>query len=125
MLLVRARVGISAISGFGLIAREFVPRGAIVWQFVPGFDLEIPEDALSALSPSAREQVLHYAEYFPDERKFRLSSDDDRFCNHSDNPNLGTCHKKMIALRDIPVGEEMTCDYRECMMVGFCPGPRQ
>lgn len=124
MLLVKARVGMSAISGFGLIAREFVPRGTIVWQFVAGFDLEIPEDALSALSPSAREQVLHYAEYFPDERKFRLSSDDDRFCNHSDNPNLVTCNHEMVAAHDIQVGDEITVDYRECIMVGFNPGPR-
>ena len=79
MLLVRARVGISRIQGFGLIAQEFIAKDTVVWKFQPGFDVEIPETELASLSVAAREQVLHYAECFPCEGKFWLSSDDDRF----------------------------------------------
>ena len=43
MLLVHARVGVSAIHGLGLIANEFIPMGSKIWEFMPGFDLEVLE----------------------------------------------------------------------------------
>lgn len=123
MLLVNARAGQSAIHGLGLIAKEFVPAGTVVWQFTPTFDVEIPEADLMLLSPTAQAQVRHYAEFLPGRRAFRLSSDDDRFCNHSDTPNL-IAHgvDAMVAARDISPGEEVTCDYRHFIMVNFRPG---
>lgn len=123
MLLVNARVGASAIHGLGLIAQEFVPAGTVIWRFMPGFDVEIPEAALPSLSPAAAEQVLHYAEYFAEEAKFVLSSDDDRFTNHSDDPNTMSDKDTMVAvaIRDVGVGEEITCDYRQVVMLGFRP----
>lgn len=113
MLLVNARVGESAIHGLGLIARQFIPAGTIVWKFIAGFDIEIQESSLESLSPAAREQVIHYAEYHAASRKFVLSSDDDRFTNHSEDPNTRSRDCIMYALRDIHEGEEITCDYRE------------
>ena len=121
MLLVNARVGASAIHGLGLIARELIPAGTVIWRFTPGFDVEIPESSLSALSLAAREQVLHYAEHYAAEKKFVLSSDDDRFTNHSDSPNTAPHGDTMVALRDIQDGEEITCDYRQVVMVGHRP----
>lgn len=37
----------------------------------------------------------------------------DDYANHSCNPNTGFCHSdlRLIALRDIPAGEEITWDY--------------
>lgn len=121
MLFVRTRVGKSAIHGLGLFAEEFIAKGTLIWRFQPGFDVEIAEDDVALLSPSARQQVFHYAEYFPAERKFWLSSDDDRFCNHAEDPNLITRGKEMFAVRDIKVGEEITCSYRECIVMSFRP----
>ncbi len=121
MLLVNARVGTSAIHGLGLFAHQFIPAGAVVWRFTPGFDVEIPESSLQSLSPAAREQVLHYACYEEEQRKFVLSSDDDRFSNHSDVPNTAPEEDTMVAVRDIQNGEEITCNYRQVAMVGFRP----
>lgn len=121
MLLVHARAGSSGIHGYGLFARQFIPTGTVVWRFIPGFDIEIPESSLWSLSPAAREQVLHYAEYFPGQGKFVLSSDDDRFTNHSDEPNTVPVNDTMVAVRDIQEGEEITCDYRQVLMAGFRP----
>jgi hypothetical protein len=42
-----------------------------------------------------------------------LCSDDARYMNHSDQPNLAIQGEDMHALRDIAAGEELTCDYRE------------
>jgi SET domain-containing protein len=87
MLLVNARAGISAIHGVGLIAQEFIPKGTCIWQFQPGFDLVIDENDFLKLSAPAQQQVRHYAFFDEARRVFVLSSDDDRFTNHSDNPN--------------------------------------
>lgn len=122
MLLINARVGASAIHGLGLFAKQFIPAGTVIWRFTRGFDVEIPESSLQSLSPAAREQVLHYAEYHPAECKFVLSSDDDRFTNHSDIPNTAQPDKEtMVAVRDIKNGDEISCDYRQVVMVGFRP----
>jgi uncharacterized protein len=122
MLVIQARVGLSSIQGLGLMAQQFIPKGAVIWRYAPGFDIEISESDLSSLSPAARAQVTHYAEYFPDQRMFVLSGDDDRFTNHSDIPNtrqrgeIGQPYQIVYAAKDIAIGEEITCDYREIKM---------
>lgn len=126
MLRVHARVGVSTIHGLGLFAKEFIPSGTIIWEFGPGFDLEIPDSAVELLSPPAQQQLRHYAEYFAEQRLFVLSGDDDRFTNHSDTPNTrqentGTTYPIVFAARDISAGEEITCDYREVVAFGFRP----
>ena len=121
MLLVRGRVRSSSIHGLGLFADQFIAKGTIIWKFQPGFDVEIPEDCLPSLSPAAQEQVLHYACYEKDKRRFILSSDDDRFSNHDDNPNTIQNGDTMYACRDIAFGEEITCSYHEVVMLNFRP----
>jgi SET domain-containing protein len=41
MLLVRTRLAPSAIHGLGVFAAEPIARGAEVWRFTPGFDLDL------------------------------------------------------------------------------------
>lgn len=87
MLLVNARCGPSKIHGLGLIAREFIPAGTPTWVYQPGFDVEITEEQFLKLSIPSRKQVRYYAAFLLDRRVFILSSDDDRFTNHSPHPN--------------------------------------
>lgn len=112
MLLVHARAGASAIHGIGLIAQEFIPLGTRVWEAREGFDLLLDEERLRRLSASARAQVLWYAYWDPQRRVFVLSADDDRFTNHSDDPNTANDGEATFAVRDIHPGEEITWDYR-------------
>lgn len=47
-----------------------------------------------------------------------MDFDDDRFRNHSDDPNcrnIGSSDgtEKVVAVKDIQEGEELTCDYKE------------
>jgi len=121
MLLIKARVRKSSIHGLGLFANQHIPQGTVIWKFQPGFDVEIPEDCLPSLSPAAQEQVLHYACYEAHKRRFILSSDDDRFSNHSDDPNTIQDGDVMHACRDIFLDEEITCNYREVVMLNFRP----
>lgn len=112
MLLVQARAGPSRIHGIGLIAEAFIAEGTRVWEPRPGFDLILSEDEVRGLSPPAREQVFWYAYYDPRGRVYVLSSDDDRFTNHSDDPNTANDGDATYATRDIRPGEEITWDYR-------------
>lgn len=118
MLLVKTHIGPSAIEGLGLFTDEFIPKGAPVWKFTPGFDLEVPADRLATLSMAAREQFLKYAYLSVGLGLYVLCFDDARFFNHSDMANCINAGDPeyqdgmTVAARDIEKGEELTCDYR-------------
>ena len=121
--MVEARCGRSTIHGLGLIAQEFIPKGAVVWRYHAGFDVLVPEDEFETLSPTAQKQLLNYAVFDVVDREFVLGSDDDRFTNHSDDPTLRWGGDDLVAVRDIHPGEEITCDYRDMGWTQFFGGP--
>ncbi len=109
MLLVRTYLAPSSIDGLGLFAAEDIPKGTITWEFYPEIDIVLEEFCLTKVQ---FEFVTKYA--FQDKQlgKWILSADDDRFTNHSDNPNTGPLPDgRMVALRDIKRGEEITSNY--------------
>jgi uncharacterized protein len=113
MLLIKAWVGVSKIHGFGLIAHEFIPKGTVVWKLVPGFDVIVSEDELRKFPPAVQDIFFHYGFFHPDLKAHILSSDDDRFTNHSDTANVRFLNDHAIAVRDIDDGEEITDNYTE------------
>jgi len=119
MLLVNAKAGPSRIHRTGLIAQEFIPKGTSVWEFMPGFDIALKEADLERLSPAAREQAMYWSYFHVATRTFVMSSDDDRFTNHSDDPNTRVVGDCTVAVRDIRAGEEITNDYNELVMLNF------
>jgi len=121
MLLVKANAGPSKIHQLGLVARQFIPVGTIVWRFQPGFDIEITEEQFKRLSHISQEQVIYYAFFDDDTKRFMLSSDDERLTNHSNDPNTRCRDDYTYAVRDIHEGEEITNDYREFNMLNFDP----
>src|SRR5262249_23012994 len=88
MLLVRTRVDRSPIHGLGLFAAAAIPKGAEIWRFTPGFDLDLDPASLSALPDMLRERLLHYGYIDPRLHRYILCCDDTRFINHSDSPNV-------------------------------------
>ncbi|NUP95335.1 MAG: SET domain-containing protein [Planctomycetaceae bacterium] len=112
MLLVDARIGPSRIHGLGLIAQAPIAKGTVVWRLEPTFDVVIPESQLAQLSLAARRALAYYAVFDIEKRVFILSSDDDRFTNHADDPNC-SFHGEQRASRAIAAGEEITVNYRE------------
>jgi SET domain-containing protein len=48
-----------------------------------------------------------------------MSSDDDRFTNHSNDPNTHMVGNHAVATRDIQPGEELTDDYTELVVLNF------
>ena len=119
MMLVKCWVGPSAIHGLGLIAKEFIPNGTVVWKLVPGFDVVLSEDEFQELPQAAKDNVLYYGWFDTRINKFIVSLDDDRFTNHSDTPNIRFCGDFAVTLCDIHPGEEMTDNYTELGLTLF------
>ncbi len=120
MLLVKTKIGQSAIHGIGLFADQFIPEGTPIWKFQLGFDLKVDTDELSRLSEPAREQFLKYAYLNPQTNTYVLCFDDARYFNHSDDPNCADVESPdgeeegiTVAIKDVPAGEELTWNYRE------------
>ena len=115
MLLVKTKIGPSTIAGIGLFANQFIPKGTPVWKFQKDFDLELSKEQFENLSEAAREQVLNYCYFNPKTEHYIVCSDDARFLNHSDNPNVNSGPDDDhvdVALRDIAQGEELTQNYK-------------
>jgi len=101
----------------GLFAGEPISKGTLIWQFVDGLDRYITDEELAALPQNALDFVYFY--YYRSKicGQYVLLADNDRFTNHSYEPNTGGIDSLFprreggIALRDIASGEELVCDY--------------
>lgn len=120
MLLINASAGRSRIHGKGLIARELIPAGTLVWLLKPGFDVELTKTQFEELAPNARDQVARYIYTDVATGNYILCSDDAKYMNHSDTPNTRTEGHRTVAIAEIQPGQEITCNYYE-----FDAGTRQ
>ena len=116
MLLIKTRVGSSAIHGMGLFALEAVPRGTAIWRFEAGFDREVAPEQYEALPELAQRHLRWFAYRDPDTGNWVLSGDHACFMNHASAPNTGAAVSApgpitTLALQDIAAGTELTCDY--------------
>ena len=118
MMTVRCYLAPSDIEGLGVFCRDDIAKGQRVWRHDDDLDLSFPESKLDHVEAHVREFIDRYA--YPDRRRpgnLVLESDEGRFMNHSDSPNLDFSGEFGIALCDIPAGTELTCSYAE-----FCHG---
>jgi hypothetical protein len=113
MLLINASAGRSRIHGKGLIARELIPAGTLVWALKRGFDVELTKAQFEDLSPNARDQVARYIYTDVATGNYILCSDDAKYMNHSDTPNTRTEGQQTVATSPIEPGQEITCNYYE------------
>lgn len=96
--------------GYGVVAKEFIPKGTITWVRC-SLDRIFSPAQVEALGPSYWPTIDKYA--FNDSRgDFVLCWDLARFVNHSCEPTvLSPGFDFDIALRDIQPGEQLMCDY--------------
>lgn len=112
MLLVKTYLDKSKIQGIGLFANEFIPKGTLVWKFVPGFDFALKNEELNKLPKIAKSWIMHFGYFCEEEGGWVICVDDSRFMNHSENSNTDDTKKVgTIAKKDIHKGEEITCNY--------------
>ena len=115
MMTVRCYLAPSSIEGLGVFCHEPIRKGDVVWRFDDRFDQKLPRALVEAADPVMREFLERYGSDHLDHPEFLfLDADEGRFMNHADAPNTDFKGADFgIALRDIPAGEELTCDYRE------------
>ena len=115
MMLVRTYVTSSPIEGLGVYAAEPIPRGTLIWSLDSRLDQTISLEELSKLPDWQQDFIIKYS--FPHLNRpnhLVLEYDNGRFMNHTLSPNTDfTQFDKGWAIRDIAVGEELTCNYHE------------
>lgn len=116
MLIVPTYLEKSPIHGFGVFAKQFIPKGTKVWEFNPIFDIVFTEEQFESLPPSTREEVEIHT-YQPEQGgELYYESTMGKYMNHSNQPNVDFSDiGNGWATRDINPGEEMTCNYRDFM----------
>lgn len=114
MLLVDTYVDKSPLHGLGLFAKQRILKGTLIWKFEPQFDQKFSIKEIEKMPPPAKKQILHYGYLSNESTNYILCSDNARFFNHSDNPNVtddASEEGPALASRDIEEGEELTCNY--------------
>jgi hypothetical protein len=116
MLIVKTRLNLSKISGIGLYADEFIPKGTIIWKFTDCLDLSFNEAQYQEYKKKHNFYRLdHYVYKSKISGNYILCTDDARFINHSYHPNtidtMNDVEGLTIASRDIYEGEEITSNY--------------
>lgn len=119
MLLIRTKIGKSKIHGIGLFADEDIPIGTTIWIYFPKLDIALKTQEVEKLPAVAQNYIYKHTWLSRKLNKYILSFDDDRFANHSNNPNVGEKianeedEPSVIALREIRRGEEITFNYQD------------
>ena len=115
MMTVRCHLAPSSIEGLGVFSRQDIRKGDVIWRFDRRFDQLIPLGTLDEAPEHVREFLDRYGYPHADHPGFLvLDADEGRFMNHSETPNTDFSRPDIgVAIRDIPAGEEITCDYRE------------
>lgn len=99
-------------AGLGLFANEFIPKGAIIWEMTPCFDLIFNKLEIEMLEEIQKKYFYKYC--FVLGGLYYFCCDDAKYFNHSETPNCDDPKDKNITIanRDIEIGEELTSDYR-------------
>ena len=117
MLLVKTKVKESKIHGLGLFADEFIPKATEVWRFTPRFDLKFTREQILAFPKTLQVYIYKYSWRGKKSKLYCFASDNGKFFNHSENPNVISQHTEneeevvTIAAGDIEAGEEITDNY--------------
>lgn len=100
----------------GLYAAQNIAEGTIVWKLDQSLENVFSEQWVESLPELTKEYIKKYAyqtKLDPKDEKtvWILCMDDNKFLNHSEDPNLEDFEDHTTAVRDIKKGEELTCNY--------------
>jgi len=110
MLIVNTYLDKSKIHGIGVFADEFIKEKILISKIIPGLDCIVEKDNLKNLEYSIQKHFNNHAyNYDLDSNLLVLELGNTNYINHSDSPNIDN---EGYALRDINIGEELTCNYK-------------
>jgi len=96
--------------GYGVVAKEFIPKGTITWA-LDKLDREFTPEDIEKLDDMYQGILDHYT-YCNNRGNFVLCWDHGRYINHSFHSNcITTAYDFEIAVRDIFPGQQLTDDY--------------
>ena len=121
VLLIEHYVAQSPIHGLGTFSSKFVRRGEKVWTFHRAVNALVPATEFVDLPAHIFDAIKARTEFLVESESFLTSLDGDQFVNHSDQPNTVKRGADWYASRDICEDEEITCDYRQTLVLGFNP----
>lgn len=111
MMQVKHYIAVSPIHGLGVFAAEDIPSGTVVWRYTEGRDFTLSQSEYGQLPEKSRNWIRHFGYYNESEGGWVVCADEARFMNHSLQNNVGDRGVFTVALSDIPVGTELTCNY--------------
>ncbi|MEX0996204.1 MAG: SET domain-containing protein [Flavobacteriaceae bacterium] len=101
---------ISPKIGYGIVAKEFIPKGTITWA-LDALDREFSPAEVSQMDVKYQ-KILDFYTYRNNRGNFVFCWDFGRYVNHSFNANcISTAYDFEVAIRDIHPGEQLTDDY--------------
>lgn len=106
--------------GIGLFTKNALKEGQIIYEDCDIFSKTFTEKMFQKLSKNHQNFIRHYGCYISKKKVWYLDTDNGRFMNHSENPNVsydwGTYLERgkgtMVALKDINEGTELCSNYR-------------
>lgn len=117
MMLVKTQVKESKIHGLGLFADQFISKGTEIWRFTPGFDLKFTREQILSFPEALQIYIYKYSWRSKKSKLYCFSSDDGKFFNHSEKPNVLSEYRDdeeeviTVAIKDIQAGEEILDNY--------------
>lgn len=117
MMLVKTQVKESNIHGLGLFAEQFIPKGTEIWRFTPGFDQKFTKEQILAFPELLQIYIYKYSWKSDKSKLYCLSSDNGKYFNHSDDPNVLSEYRDneeevvTVAIKDIQIGKEILDNY--------------
>ena len=109
---VEVKIATNPKMGLGLFTKEFIPKGAIVWEFVEGVDIKINQTTFNKLNYAQQDYFEKYG-WKEDDGFYYSSCDLTNFINHNEHKNLDVVGEVIIANKDIEIGMELFEDYSE------------
>ena len=108
---------IDAEVGYGVFATKPIPRGTVTWVLCQFDKIMTPAEVDNL--PSAYKPLVERYSYVDGAGNYVLCWDNGRNVNHSCDPAMmGVGHDFEMAVRDIAVGEQITCEYGSLNITG-------
>ena len=114
MLMVETELKPSPIHGIGVFLLEPVSKGDLIWRFDSRIDRVYTEEEIASLPEHMRRFLRTYSTWHEPTGLWVLCGDNGRHFNHSDEPTTvsdAISFGQDRAIRDLPVGAELTSDY--------------
>lgn len=111
MLLIKTKLKDAGPKGLGLFTEEFIFKDQIIWQEQIDFDRKYTKEDILKFPQLVQNWIQEYSPY--DGKYHYVDLDFCKHMNHSWEPNIRFIGDVAIALKDIPIGQELVTDYSD------------